>query len=251
MKEFLLNENIGINFKIFNGTHFITLAITYILMVLIILNKNKLSSVSLKNKKIIQFGFGLFLVSIFLIRRISYVYYGVYDFKYHLDLGFCNITVILFIIYCLSGNIKLYKLCYYAVFGGPLLSILLPSVDLYINNFSFIVFILFHNILFLANLVFFEFNKVQFDKKDSIRITICCIIYIFFTNIIDIIFNFNYNQLSEFISDDYLKNIFIFYLANNFFTSMLIYIFLAIICLKIANYFIKILGGKNEKKKTI
>ena len=73
MKEFLLNENIGINFKIFNGTHFITLAITYILMVLIILNKNKLSSVSLKNKKIIQFGFGLILVSIFLIRRISYL----------------------------------------------------------------------------------------------------------------------------------------------------------------------------------
>lgn len=59
MKEFLLNENIGINFKIFNGTHFITLAITYILMVLIILNKNKLSSVSLKNNTIwvwINFG---------------------------------------------------------------------------------------------------------------------------------------------------------------------------------------------------
>lgn len=216
-------------------------------MLIILYNKNKLKNISDINKKRIRITFGIILLVSWLIRRGSFIYYGVYNIKYHLDLGFCNMNVLLFITYCLTGNKKIYKFCYYSAFVGPLLSILFPAVTTSINNYSFITFILNHNILFLMNLVFCIFEGLKQKSSNTKVIFLIGYAYVFFTNILDIVFNLNYNKLVGFISDKYVQNGIVSYLSNNLIISLIIYIFVAYICLLIANYMLDVIGGKYEK----
>lgn len=251
MKDFLLNRNIGISFSIFNITHFIILFITYIIMIIILYNKTKLKSISNINKKKIRISFGIILLVAWIIRRCSFIYYGVYDVTSNLDLGFCNMNVLLFIFYCFTGNKKLYKFCYYYTFVGPLLSILFPAITTSVNNYSFIVFVLNHNILFLMNLIFCIFENLTKKQCDLKVIFIIGYSYVLVTNILNIIFKFNYNNLDSFISDKFIQNNILFYISNNFIISMIIYIFVAYVCILIANYMLSVIGGKYEKKKFV
>lgn len=249
MKNFLLNFNKGINFSIYTNVHAATLLITYIIMVIIIINKEKISNI--RNKNRIRVLFGIILLLFMVVRRGAYIYYQIYDIRYHLDLGFCNALVILFIIYCLTGNKKLYYFCYYGSFVGPFLSIMFPAINISINNFSFIIFLLFHNILFLMNLVFCVFENYKLEKSKYFFIMFVFMIYIFITNVVDLISGCSYNQLSNFIANRYLQNEIINSLVNNFWISMLIYITLGLICFKLANIFLENFGGKYEKKSNI
>lgn len=235
----------------FNITHFIILFFTYVSMLIILYNKNKLKSISNINKKRIRIIFGIVLLVAWIIRRGSFIYYDVYNIKYHLDLGFCNMNVLLFIVYCLTGNRKVYMFCYYFTFVGPLLSILFPAVTTSINNYSFVVFILNHNILFLMNLIFCIFEGLKPEKNNIKVIFLIGYLYVFITNILDIIFNLNYNKLIGFISDRYAHNELVSYVSNNFIMPLIIYFFVAYICVLIANYMLNVIGGKYEKKEYI
>ena len=248
MKEFLLNKNTGIQFYMFNITHFLVLFITYIIMLIILYNKNKLKNISDINKKRIRISFGIILLILWIIRRGSFIYYDVYNIKNHLDLGFCNINVLLFIFYCLTGNKKMYKFCYYSTFVGPLLSILFPAVTTSINNYSFITFIINHNILFLMNLVFCIFEELKQENSNVGIFFLIGYAYVVFTNILDIVFDLNYNKLIGFISSKYVQNGIVLYISNSLLISLIIYFLVASICILIANYILQIIGGKYEKK---
>lgn len=251
MKSFLLNKNVGINFSIFSFAHIVLLFITYVLFLLIIINKNRIKNISSECKKIIRIFFGLILLVAFIVRRGSFIYYGVYDIKYHLDLGFCSATALLFIIYCFSGSKKIYKFCYYAAFAGPLLSILFPSINISINNYSFVVFVLFHNVIFLMNLIFCLFQDMKKNTVESIKIAGIYDTYLFVINILNLFLGWSYNKLSNFIPIKYLNNKLIYNLSNNLFIELIVYLITTIICLLFSNYILDVLGGKYEKKKNI
>lgn len=233
----------------FNITHFIILFITYISMLIILYNKNRLKKISDINKKRIRISFGIILLVSWIIRRGSFIYYDVYNVKNHLDLGFCNMNVILFIFYCFTGNKKLYKFCYYSTFVGPLLSILFPAVTTSINNYSFIAFILNHNILFLMNLIFCIFEELKQESTNVKIVFLIGYIYVFSTNILDIIFDLSYNKLIGFISNKYIQNGIVLYVSNNLIISMIVYALVAYLCLKISTFMLEVIGGKYEKKQ--
>lgn len=248
MKEFFLNQNTCLfSFKMFNMIHFISVAIVLVLLLLIVYNKDKISKV--KNKTLIRILFGFFLIVIYILRRGSFVYYSIYNWRYHLSLGFCNMTNILFIIYCLSGNKKIYNLCYYFAFCGPLLSILFPVINIGINNYSFINFLMIHHVIFLMNVVFAIFESKKPIKKDLINAYVYGVLYIIITHIFNHIMGTNYNELNQFIANSLQQNSLVIFMVENKFINYSILFLIGLVFVIFGHYVLKILNLRSDNNE--
>lgn len=205
LREFFLNQNDDMLIEPFSIMHFILILITIIIMLLIYKKRDK---INLKTSRIIL---AVILVINLVLRRGSFIYYGVYDYHYHLDINFCNFTAILMLIYSSTGNNKLYKYCYYMVFIGPLLSILFPCLTFSLKNYSFYSFLILHYILYIFNFIFYLKEDILFSKENLIKVIKFIIGYFITVYIIDYLFKFDYNMIDTFINMDifiinYLRN---------------------------------------------
>lgn len=205
LRKFFLNQNDGMLIEPFSIMHFILILITLIIMLLIYKKRDK---INLKTSRIIL---AVVLVINIILRRGSFIYYGVYDYHSHLDINFCNFTAILMLIYSLTGNKKLYKYCYYMVFIGPLLSILFPCLTFSLKNYSFYSFLILHYILFIFNFIFYLKEDISFSKGNLIKVIKFILRYFVIVYIIDYLFKFDYNKIDTFINMDifiinYLRN---------------------------------------------
>lgn len=248
MKEFLLNYNDGINFSIFNNYHYLLLTITFIISLLVLFNCSFFKNLKVTTKKKIRIVYGLILLILFIVRRGSFLYFGVYDWTHHLDIGFCNFINLLLIVYCFIGNKKIYNVCYYGIFMGPLTSIMFPVINIGMNNYAFIVFLIIHNITFIMNIVFAIFEDIQYSKKKFISTLFVFLIYYFLILTFNNIFDTNYNLLNNLLSNS-LKNITVLnvILSNRFLEAIFMIIFM-IILMFIGSRLLTILKGgtKNE-----
>ena len=205
LRKFFLNQNDDMLIEPFSIMHFILILITLIIMLLIYKKRDK---INLKTSRIIL---AVILVINLVLRRGSFIYYGVYDYHYHLDINFCNFTAILTLIYSLTGNKKLYKYCYYMVFIGPLLSILFPCLTFSLKNYSFYSFLILHYILFIFNFIFYLKEDISFSKENLIKVIKFIFGYFIIVYMIDYLFKFDYNKIDTFINMDifiinYLRN---------------------------------------------
>ncbi len=205
LRKFFLNQNDDMLIEPFSIMHFILILITIIIMLLIYKKRDK---INLKTSRIIL---AVILVINLVLRRGSFIYYGVYDYHYHLDINFCNFTAILTLIYSLTGNKKLYKYCYYMVFIGPLLSILFPCLTFSLKNYSFYSFLILHYILFIFNFIFYLKEDISFSKENLIKVIKFIFGYFIIVYMIDYLFKFDYNKIDTFINMDifiinYLRN---------------------------------------------
>ena len=198
LRQFFLNQNNGMLIEPFSIIHFILILITILIMLLIYKKRDK---INLKTSRIIL---AVILVINLILRRGSFIYYGVYDCHYHLDINFCNFTAMLMLIYSLIGNKKLYKYCYYMVFIGPLLSMLFPCLTFSLKNYSFYSFLILHYVIFIFNFIFYS-------KENLIKVIKFILVYFIVVYIIDYLFKFDYNMIDTFINMDifiinYLRN---------------------------------------------
>ncbi|MEG2351372.1 MAG: YwaF family protein, partial [Bacilli bacterium] len=111
MREFFLDEKIVNPFKIFGITHFICILIVILGMVLIYRHSSKIKKIV--NKLRLKHIMFIILFSNMAIYYGSYIYYGVYDWRVHLPLHICFIAGILFMIYLINGNPKIYKVSFF------------------------------------------------------------------------------------------------------------------------------------------
>ena len=205
LRKFFLNQNDDMLIEPFSIMHFILILMTILIMLLIYKKRDK---INLKTSRIIL---AVILIINLVLRRGSFIYYGVYDYHYHLDINFCNFTAILMLIYSLTGNNKLYKYCYYMVFIGPLLSILFPCLTFSLKNYSFYSFLILHYILYIFNFIFYLKEDILFSKENLIKVIKFIIGYFITVYIIDYLFKFDYNMIDTFINMDifiinYLRN---------------------------------------------
>lgn len=177
MKRFLLNQNTNLIISIFSKYHIGLIILTFLLVCLIINNKEKFINMNEKKKKVLRYTLAGILIINFILRRGSFIYYGVYNWKYHLDINFCNFTSIMFLTYSLTGNKKIYEICYYMAFIGPFVSILCPSVNFSPLNYSFYSFIILHHIIFIFNIMFMYAEKLEYKKNALKKIIIFLVIY--------------------------------------------------------------------------
>lgn len=240
--EFFLNQNNNYIIDLFSKYHLILILLTFLFSVLIILNKEKFKQMNETRKKRIRIVFALILIVNLIIRRGSFIYYGVYNWHYHLDINFCNFTSILFIIYGLSGNKKLYRICYYMAFIGPLLSVIAPSANMKPLNYSFYSFLLIHHFVFIFNIIFMYMEDLKYHKKDFLKVIIFLLIYFTLIYAFNYFMGTEYNMPLTFFNNIFLNNSFIKELSYNNFVVFAIFIFINILMLSIGKYSLKYLN---------
>ena len=239
LKSFLLNKNSGITFSFLTPIYFLTLIFMAIILLLILINEKKIINCLKNNEKKFRIIIGTFLLLAYILRRGTFILFGFYNWRFHLDINFCSFVNILFIIYCFSGNKKLYTLCYYMVFIGPFFAIIFPSISSSIFNYSFLNFIIIHHFIFIFNYLFLQINDIKFSIKQIIKVNLFIMIFVMGTYIFNYIFGTSYNLFYSFISSK-LLNIGIFNsILENKILSILSLLFLnyigvlvAIFCLK-------------------
>ena len=205
MKNFLLNQNNDVILKIFSVEHIMIVIFTLLIVMLIINNKEKFIDINLKQQKIYRYVLVIILITNFIIRRGSFIYYDVYDWHNHLDINFCNFTSIMFLIYGITGSKKIYNICYYMAFIGPLLSIIIPSVNLSPLNYSFYSFFILHHMVFIFNIIFMFIEKKEYSKSDYKKSCIFLIIYFILVYIFDYFMKVNYNFPISFVNENIRK----------------------------------------------
>ena len=195
MREFFVNEEIGIPFHLFDLTHISLIVLLLIILSLIIVNRNKLQNI--KHKKALKVTFAVILITNMCILYGGYLFYGVYDWKLHLPLHFCFITGNLFSLSMIFGWKKLYKVVYFWVFVGPLPAILWPDNTSCFDNYLFYHYIISHHCLLIFNLIVYYMDKIKIEKKDVVKSLLCANIVFGIMIIFNMIFGTNYIMSQE------------------------------------------------------
>lgn len=239
LSDFLLNQHSGYEIHIFSVIHFVSIILVLSLALLIAKNKKMFINMQENNKKKLRYLLAIILIANLMIRRGSFLYYGVYNWNFNLDINFCNFTSILFIIYGLSGNKKIYKIGYYMAWIGPFMAILFPSVNLNPLNYSFYSYLIIHHLVFLFNFTFIYTENIKYYKKDFTNISIFLINYFLIIYIFDKITNTNYNFPQTFLNENLINIPLINILLSNKIILFLIFIIIVILLLNLGKYVLK------------
>lgn len=190
MREFFLDEVVGIPFKLFGIIHFSCIALLIFLLVLVYKNRNKIRNI--KNKKKVKLIIFAILMSNMLIWYGSYIYYGIYDIKIHLLLHFCFIAGNLFMLYLITGWKKLYKIAFFFTFIGPLPAVIFPDLISSFDAFIFYQYFISHHLLMVFSYFVLYMDDFIIEIKDGISAFIAGnILFITMMNINEI-FGTNY-----------------------------------------------------------
>ena len=96
MRRFLLSENTKFYFEAFGLQHIVTLFLILFGIILIFVFRKKIQRIKPSTEKKLRIIFAILLIFNMLFYRFIYMYYGIYDIKYHLSLYYCHITNYLF-----------------------------------------------------------------------------------------------------------------------------------------------------------
>lgn len=202
IKEFFLDDIPGLGFGLFGPLHAILTLITIVIAVVLHKNRVKLINISSNGKRKIS----LILISLMFINMsiyyLSYIYYGVYDWKTNLPLHFCFISGYLFMYSILMKNIKLYKKVYLFAFLGPLPAIVFPDLTSSFDAFIFYQFIISHHVFLLSSLFIFYAYDLDIRFKDLLQSFMLGLSIFFGVFIFNKIFGTNYimqNKLPDHI----------------------------------------------------
>ena len=107
---------------------------------------------------------------------------------------------------------------------------LFPVINIGVNNYAFLVFIVLHNVTFIMNIIFMLIEKMKFSKKEFFKVYIVFFIYYIMMHLFNKIFLTNYNSLSNLLANK-LKEITIFsnLLNNKFFEIIFMIVFMSIL----------------------
>lgn len=215
MKNFLLNSNEKYIIKLFGFWHIFLMLFILCVVYFIVKNKSKLINLNSKKKKKIRIVFTIILILNLFIRRGAFLIYNVYDFHFHLDINICNFLNIIYIIYGLTGNSKIYPICFYLSFVGPFIAILFPCINFSVLNYSYYSFLITHHFVFIFNFIFLYFENYKYISKDFKNIFLFLTIYFFIVYCFNYIFNTSYLLPFEFVNNDLLTNGFINYIYHS------------------------------------
>lgn len=189
LKEFFVNENPKFLFKQFGLIHNIFILIAIIGVILIYINRNKISKIpKYKAKKTLKTGAIILLLNM-IIFTAGFLIYGCFDYTKHLPFHLCFIANYMFIYGILFEKENILKYTIFLSFIGPIPAILWPDMTSTFDNMEWWQYVISHH--FFIMLSFFSYYalgyKVEF--KNYIKV-------FFFTNFLMLImypFNLSFN----------------------------------------------------------
>lgn len=196
IKNFFLGISIN-RFYNFNFPHILYLLVVLIFTVLILRYKNKIRTINYKTFSTIIIVSSFIIILNQILYRGSYIYYGKFNWRCHLDLYFCFIINYLFVISILKKDNALYKLVYPMVFMGPFIAVLLPCWQTGPDTYVFYQTLIAHGFLFVVNLFVFCYKNEQLKFIDFLRSLILANGIIIMTYIFNNIYGTSYNEPSN------------------------------------------------------
>ncbi len=197
MREFIVNEYPGTEFKMFGPHHLACILLVIIGLFLIYIFRNKISNLSMKTKRRILVIGALILLFNMLFYTFTNIYYGIFDYKIHLPFHLCFISNYMFIYGILFKDERILKYTFFLAFIGPIPAILWPELPSCFDYYKFWEYFMSHHLFILLSFFSYYALNYKIELKQIFKIFI-------FTNALIIImmpfnhlFNMNYIYSSE------------------------------------------------------
>ena len=195
MREFFVDNHVGIPFYMFSWIHFLLIILTSIIVYIIYKFRNDIRNIKMKKK--IRYVIALIMFLNMTIYYGAYVYYGVYNWKVHLPLHLCFISGYLFMYALVCNNIKLRKLAYFMAFIGPLPAIIWSDLNS-VDSFVFIQFIISHHFFLCVNLFVYYMDNLSINISDVKKVFVFVNTIFIVMLIFNVIMNTNYIMTKSF-----------------------------------------------------
>ncbi len=192
LREFFVNEHPHFLFKQFGLIHNIFIIIALIGVIIIYLNRHKISKINKeKSTKILKICAIILLINM-LIYTFGNLYYGSFDYKKDLPFHLCFISNYLFMYGILFNKENILKLTLFLSFLGPIPAILWPDLVSTIDNYNFWQYVISHHFFMCTS--FFSYYALNYEitKKDYIKTIILVNLLILLMVPFNLKFNTNY-----------------------------------------------------------
>jgi hypothetical integral membrane protein (TIGR02206 family) len=169
IREFFVNEVPKFLFKQFGLIHCIFIAIPIIALIIMYINRKKISKIPVeKSKKILKIGAIILLLNM-IIFTFGFLYFGVFDYTKHLPLHLCFIANYMFMYGILFEKENILKLTFFLAFVGPIPAILWPDFISTIDNFEWWQYVISHHVFIIASFFSYYALAYKIEKKDFIK----------------------------------------------------------------------------------
>ena len=192
MKEFFRNENPVFLFKQFGLIHNIFIISAVIALLLIYINRKKISKIPQQTTwKILKIGAIILLLNM-IIYTVGNLYYGSFDINKHLPFHLCFIANYMFAFAILFKKENILRITLFMSFIGPIPAILWPDLVSTIDNYDFWQYIISHHVF--INMSLFSYYALQYKitKKDYIKTFFLANILMLIMIPFNLIFDTNY-----------------------------------------------------------
>ncbi len=202
LKEFFVDKNITIPFKLFGFTHLFLMFVVILIALILTKNKLKLNNLSKSTKRTITLVIALILLLNMLTLYISSFIYHNFDFNTMLPLHLCYLSNYFYIYVILFNKEHLYKYTYFLGFLGPIPAIIFFDVPSIFESFNFYLYLISHHFFLLSTILTFYMYPKKIPKTTLLKLFLILNILYFLMIIFNHHFNTNYfftTQIPPFI----------------------------------------------------
>ncbi len=197
IREFFRNDNPFIPFKEFGFIHCLCIILVVIVLIIIYLNRNRISAMNDKTKKIILKSSAILMLINMIIYNIAPHVFGYFDYKIHLPFQLCFISGYMFMYGILFNKEWILKYTLFLSFIGPIPAILWPDLPSTFDDFNFWKYFISHHIFICASFFSYFALNYKIGIKDIIKAFIFTNCLVLLMMPFNYIFNMNYIYSSE------------------------------------------------------
>ena len=192
LKEFFVDENITIPFKLFGKTHLFLITFVLVGLMVIYFNRKRLYQLSNVLKRRIVVIFAIILLLNMIVLYVSSFYYQTFDYKIMLPFHLCYLSNYFYIIAVILKKENWYSYLYFLAFLGPIPAIIFFDVVSVWESFNFYLYVISHHLLVIMGLCTFYLYPRKVELKHVFKLVVVLNIIYFLMKIFNYYFGTNY-----------------------------------------------------------
>lgn len=197
IREFFRNDHPFVAYKPFGFIHIICILFVVLTLILIYINRNKISNLKEKTKRKILVVTATIMLINMIIYNIAPHIFGYFNYKIHLPFQLCFISGYMFMYGIFFKNENILKITFFLSFIGPIPAILWPDLPSTFDDFNFWKYFISHHIFICASFFSYYALNYKITKKDLLNVIIVTQLMILIMMPFNIIFDMNYIYSSQ------------------------------------------------------
>lgn len=197
IREFFRNDYPFIEFKPFDFIHITCIFFVVITLILIYVNRNKISALKETTKRKILITIAIIMLINMIIYNIAPHIFNYYDYKIHLPFQLCFISGYLFMYGIFFKNERILKITFFLSFIGPIPAILWPDLPSTFDDFNFWKYFISHHIFICTSFFSYYALNYKINKNNLLDVIIITQLMILAMMPFNIIFDMNYIYSAE------------------------------------------------------